>query len=138
MTRYTFAQLPNWIRKCEARTEYIIKASAQRLFEDAQTPRAKGGLMPVDTAFLRNTFAAQVGQMPSGPGRAGDGTPPQDWQAPVALAIAQTQPGDVLFAGWTARYARPMEDRYAFMRSSAARWQSFVDASVREARARIG
>lgn len=136
MARYTFAQLPNWIRKCEARTEFIIKASAQKLFEDAQTPRAKGGLMPVDTAFLRLSFAAQIGSMPTGPGNASDGRP-QDWEAPVALAIAQTQPGDVLFAGWTARYARPMEDRYAFMRTSAAKWQSFVDASVREARARI-
>jgi len=136
MARSFSAQVNDWTRKSERRLEAVIKASAQEVFEVAQTPRAKGGVLPVDTAFLRNSFRAQIGTMPSGPSGPKDGNS-GEWESPVLLVIAQTRPGDALFAGWSATYARPMEDRYGFMRSAAAKWPSIVKAKVREARARI-
>lgn len=136
MTRTFSAQVADSVRKFHARIEFTIKASAQDVFELAQTPRAKGGNLPVDTAFLRNSFSADIGKMPSGRSSPMSG-PADSWSAPVALVIDGMRPGDTLFAGWSAGYARAMEDKYGFMKSAAMQWQSLVDKRGAEAIRRI-
>jgi hypothetical protein len=143
MAKYTFAQLPEWVRKQKELSRAVLQASAQELARRAnlQGPSVArggggaGGRMPIDTGFLVNTFAAQIGGMPSGPSRPGEGSP-GDWEVPTTLVIAGMKAGDTLFMGWTAAYARRQEERYGFMKGAAAQWQSVVDGVVADARAR--
>lgn len=144
-TRTLKAQVAAIVLKCKRRTEFVIRASPQDLAVMAQTPgpsvarpdNSKGGLLPVNIAFLRSTFAAKVGSMPIGPREAGDVSNIADWQPPVALVLANLQIGDDLNMGWTAVYARPMEQRYGFMRAAADQWQTIVSKNVALARVEI-
>ncbi|MBI1234766.1 MAG: hypothetical protein GC208_09720 [Alphaproteobacteria bacterium] len=100
----------------------------------------KGGRMPRVTGFLKNSARAEIGSMPAGPRtNSGDATfGDDDWRGGVTLVIAQMKPGDVLFMGWSAVYARKMEQRYGFMKGAAMEWQGIVSDVVAEVRARIG
>ncbi len=120
MTSFT-AQIASWSEKAKRNTELVIKKSAQDLFEDAQTPRAKGGRMRVDTGELRNSFIAGL-----------NGTSGLTGPDAYILAIANLKLGGVLFGGWTAPHARPREFGASgqqpdfFMRGAAQKWQSIV------------
>ena len=114
------AQVTSWARKSEARMEAVFRTAAQDMIEDAQTPRDKGGRMPVDTRFLRNSGSASINTVPSGGG-----------YGAVPLVINRAKLGDTLYFGWTANYAKYMEARYAFMRTSAQNWERFVKVASR-------
>lgn len=118
-------QVSRWASKAKARTVAGLRLATQTLVEEANRPVSQGGKMPVDTGFLRGSLAASFTDipMPYGP--------------PPELLIAQFSAGDVLFLGWTARYARHVEAKFFFMRSAAQRWTQFVVAAAREARAKI-
>ena len=136
MAKTLSATVGRWVTKSKRRTDAIIKTSAFRVGEIAQTPIAKGGNLPVDTSFLRQTFTAEIGKMPEGPGQSSDGLP-GDWEGSVTLTINGMKSGDVLFMGWSAVYARKMEERYGFMKGGALQWKRIVAEATREARARI-
>lgn len=144
MARWRGTDPSKWVGKVKSQNRALIRFSINRLADVAQTPgpsvaqggaNSKGGLLPVDQAFLRNSFASAIGQMPSGPSSLEEGDPGQwDGQA-LVLTLAQVQPGDVVFLGWTAKYARPMEARYGFMKAAAMGWQDHVDWAGRQVRA---
>lgn len=134
-----------WVKKSQRRMDYVTKTAAQSVIHEAQLEGpsltrgapGKGGNMPKVSGFLASTGRAQIGSMPSGPSQEpGSGSFAWD-QGATELVILNSQPGDVIFFGWTAAYARAMEDKYGFMRSAAAKWQGFVEDATREARARI-
>lgn len=119
------AQLNDWSRKTQARTNATLKNACQMLVEEVQRTRGKGGNMPVDTGFLRNSGLAQIGSLPSG------SSSPSNMTAAV-LVINQIQPGDRFYFGWVANYAKYMEARYAFMRLAAQNWDNIVYALLRK------
>lgn len=127
------AQVAAWANKSERRLEAIFKESAQRLIEQAQTPRGAGGKMPVDTGFLRASGQASLTGWPSGPSRQDEGMGAFDY----TVTIAGARLGTTIYWGWTAEYAPYMEERYAFARSAAQNWNGIVSAVVREAMARF-
>ena len=112
--------IAQWARRQELAMEAVIKESVQELAEDVVKPRARGGNMPVDTGFLRNSMAAAVNSVPSGE--------PSDMfdMQPVVLAINNVKAGDRLVLGFTANYAKYMEAKYFFVRHSAQDWPKFV------------
>jgi hypothetical protein len=55
----------------------------------------------------------------------------------ITLTISRIQPGDTLYLGFTAIYARAMERRYAYVRLAAAQWQQIVNKNAAELRRRI-
>ena len=112
-----------------------VRFAVGALAEAAQTPRAKGGLLPVDTGFLRNSFTSSIGQAPGGPGKPGAGNLANWYGSALALTLARAEPGDVIYLGWTAKYARPMEARYGFAKTGAMNWQAYVDEGIRRAKA---
>lgn len=138
------AQVGAWARKTNMRITFVIMESAQRIAEIAQTPgpsvanpdASKGGLLPVDQAFLRSTFSAKIGAMPSGP-REFTGNSLRDWEPSVTLTISRVRPGDVIFMGWSAGYARKMEEFYGFMKAAAKQWRVVVRDVVKDAKDRI-
>lgn len=148
MVKTLTASVSEWVRKSEAITHAVIQTSAQRLMEFANldgpsignNSPGKGGRMPRVTGFLKNSARAQIGSMPAGPRENGSETTfgENDWRGGVTLVIAQMKPGDVLFMGWSAVYARKMEQKYGFMKGAALEWQRIVDEVAAEAKARIG
>ena len=130
MSTFT-AQIDDFIRKSEALTTGVVREAAQSMIEEAQTSRFKGGKMPRDTGFLTNSGKAQIGSLPSGESR----PPPGAGQ--LQAVLAQLQPGDIFYYGWTAAYARKMEIRYMFAQSAAQNWQQHVARAVTELKARI-
>lgn len=134
MARSFSANVSAWARKSRLRTTAVFRDAVQRTLRDAQTPIAQGGNMPVDTSFLRNSLGASLAGPPRGPSvQAESQGNPDD----VMLVIAGAQLGDVIWAGWTAEYARHMEARYGFRESAVQRWSQHVAAAVREAKARF-
>lgn len=122
--------IAQWNRRQVLAMEAVVKEAAQELTEDVVSPRAKGGNMPVDTGFLRNSIAAAVNSIPSG-----ESSDIFDMQS-VILAINKVKAGDRLVIGFTANYARYMEAKYFFVRHSAQDWPKFVtNATNKVARA---
>src|SRR5690625_5782361 len=84
----SFAQsIDNWTRMSELRMEAVFKQAAQDAAEAVQTPKAKGGRMPVDTGYLRNSFAGAVNSFPSA-----DGNTPFS-MSPIIAAIIRARLG---------------------------------------------
>lgn len=148
-TNLTFAaDIDAWVKETEQRMEAVFKESTQRVIEEVRKPVAKGGNMPVDTGFLRNSLMAST-----------DGPTPIDANAkpaagasydktsdalsgPVSLVIASARLGQTIWACFTASYAGYMEygtskfAGYGFVRLAAQRWPRIVDQVVKELKER--
>lgn len=139
------AQVDEWVRGTKERTEAVFKESAQRVVGIIQTPGPSvanpsggaGGNMPIATGFLRASLQGSLnGGLPAlrdnpGGAHAYDG-------GQINLVIAAAKIGDVITFGYGANYARPMEERYAFVRLGAQRWPTVVNDVVNEAKRRAG
>lgn len=115
------AQIKAFADRSREKLEAVVKQSAQEVFSIAQTPKAQGGRMPVDTGFLRNSLIATLNGSAVGGGADA-----------YTLAIAGAELGDTIFAGWTANYARFMEYGTSkatgnfYMLNAAQQWQAIV------------
>lgn len=118
--------ISKWTQRMNVAMEAVAKEAAQELAEEVSKPIAKGGRIPVDTGFLRNSMAAALNSIPSG-----ESSDVFDMQ-PVTLAINKLKAGDRLVLGFTANYARAMEYRYYFVRSAAMNWPLHVDKSIKK------
>lgn len=125
------AQLKQWQKETERKGRAVLRQSVQDVLDDAQTPVAKGGSLPVDQGFLRNSLATEV-----------NGTKLAEGADTYTLAIAQLEPGDKFRAGWTADYAlvrhyKPPtfgQGGGLWRDKAAGKWQSFVDENARKVR----
>lgn len=130
-------QIDDWILRSTELTEAVLQDAAQEMAIEANTPVSQGGRMRVDTGFLRNSIAAQVGSLPSGPNIQPEGFNNQDWNPEaIAIAINNWRLGQTLFIGWTANYAQARENRDFFARTVQQRWPEFVSQSVQKLRLR--
>jgi hypothetical protein len=136
MAKSFSAQISKHISAYQSRMMAVIRASGQDVFEEALTPRAKGGNLPVDTSFLRNSAKAQIGSMPSGPSTPADGMPSAP-DGQITLTLVRLKPGQTIYLGFCANYARYMENRYGFVRLAAQQWQQIVNKNAAELRRRI-
>lgn len=127
-------QVADWQRKANARTEAIFKESVQRTANMANNPIAQGGKLPVDTSFLLNSMAAAIGKPPSGPSNQSEqkGNPSE-----VIVVLAGAKITDIVYVGWTAEYARPMNVRYGFRDLAAQKWNNTVKQVTEEVKRRI-
>lgn len=128
----SFAEtVARWVSEAESRQLSVVREAAQDMAVEANTPREKGGRLPVDTSFLRSTLRAKRNNKPRGKGE-NTGRAPREWDAGViALTLQRLQLGDRLVMGWTANYAEYMEARYMFMRSAAQQWPQFVEGAAK-------
>ena len=124
--------IDQWVAKSQARLDAVWKTAAQDIAREVQTPRAKGGKLPVDTAFLRNSFAADINAAPSG-----DGDSPYS-SGPISIVINRAKIGDRVVFGWGANYAIYMEAKYSFIRSATQNWQQIVDKAAQKVKTRVG
>lgn len=108
------AQVRGWSDKAERNAKLVLRQAAQDVRDEAQMPVAKGGKMPVDTGFLRNSLVTSVNGVRS------------------STALKRLDLGDVAVIGWTASYAQAVHDgargrpgRF-FAIAAARRWPEFV------------
>lgn len=114
------AQVDDWAKMSEARLVAVFRQSAQDLGEAVNTPKAKGGNLPVDTGFLRASFGADVNSTPRG-----SGTTEFNMQA-LIVAIQRAVLGDELVFGYAANYAKKQEAKNGFIRLNVQKWPSIV------------
>lgn len=115
----------------------VAQESTQRLIQQAQVPKAKGGKMPVDTGFLRASGRLSLTGVPTGPVRGDPKAAPDSYKSPDSVVISGFKLGMSMFWGWTAVYARRQELRNGFLSSPIRQWQKIVDSVVRDLRDRM-
>jgi len=121
------ADINKFISESNDRIEAVFKQSAQEIIREAQTDYNKGGNTPIDTSFLINSGQAAIGNLPIGPDEQPEGYTPRDWNpGETVTTINRWRVGETLYFGWTANYAKPMENRFKFMRKAAQNWQYTV------------
>ncbi len=136
------AQVDDWVRASTRRAEAVMKQSAQDVVDEAQKPRAKGGRMRVDTGFLRSSGRSSL-HAPITTLRAKPDAGRFTFnEGQVSLTLAKMELGDDFYFTYGANYARPREYGArgqapdAFVRSAAAKWQTFVTRNAQAARQR--
>lgn len=135
------AKVHDWIEKVEGGVLAVRNEAAQRVFDEAQRPVAKGGNMPVKTGFLRaSPRATKDGSLPliqKRPGNAEDGSYSYDPAAVLAI-IASSELNDVITFAYTANYARFVENKRKFVALAAQQWPRLVDEVCADAKRRFG
>lgn len=135
------AKVDDQVLLVERRLKATFQEATKRVIFRAQTPVAEGGRMPVDFGFLRNSLRVSMDGLPSGPGDRSDAPDLADpsWRGEqeVVLAIAGAEPGDRIFAGWTASYARIQNARNGYLEDAALAWQGIVSDVAAEVKARV-
>ncbi len=123
------AQISDWVRKTQRRTEAVFKQSAQEVFSIAQTPVRAGGDMPIDTGTLRASLQTGL-----------NGSEGVSGADSYVLTIAGAELGDTINGGWTAEYARHRHYGSSpgnLWRDKAVQhWQEIVARNAREAEVR--
>lgn len=143
MAHSVSAKVDAWVKETKQRAKAVLQQSTQELISEAQRvgpsvenpTGGEGGKMPIATGFLRASMAISFDGMPTGPDR-GEGKAPFSYNdSEVTLRLAGVEVGKTIYAGWTARYAKYVEERYGFMRSAAQNWQAIVDRVTAKAKA---
>ena len=129
------ASVTSFVAQTKERLRAVALQSTQDVINDAQTPVAKGGRMPVDTGFLRNTGTVSYSGLPIGPS-VGSGQPQQS-EFDAATVLGSWNGSTDIWWGWTAEYALFQETRNGYLRGAVARWPEFVMANSRKLEARI-
>lgn len=140
MAKKFSAQVHDIIRRNAPLFTMVAQEAAQRLIHQAQTPKAKGGKMPLDTGFLRASGRTSLTGMPTGPVRGrerAEGEAGPFYTAPDSVVIAGFKLGMTIFFGWTAVYARKQNLYNGFLDSAVKNWQKIVDGVVRDLRDRL-
>lgn len=129
------------VLKTEERMLGVLRNSIKEVIEDAQTPVAKGGKMPVDTGFLRHSWQVGLNVIPSGETLGRDRKPGEVGVLPeystedkadyVLPTLAKMKLGDVFYFGWTAVYAAKQEAYKGFLSSALMKWNEIVNNQVR-------
>ena len=135
------AKVEAMTKKYQMQMRVVMRDSVQTTVKMAQEIAKEGGRMRVKTGFLRASVGASIGQMPSGTSINPDPTADEvvfkvDGKA-VAATLLRWQPGETLYVGWTANYARPREARDGFLRGAVERWDETVDLTVIKTKQRI-
>jgi len=140
MAEFT-AQVDDFIARSEEYMTAVFKASAQDFVEDAQRPVSKGGRMPVDTSFLRNSHVSGL-----------NGSTSLSGAESYVTTIANSELGDTIDGGWTAEYALRIEfgltgadslgRKYNqkptfFARGAAQKWPDFVKENAAKLKGKL-
>lgn len=98
MATFKAANMREWTERQKANGRLIVSESIEELGRIAQTPKAKGGRMPVREGFLRNSYTASL-----------SGSTALTGPDVYIAVLGEFQMGDTFFAGWTMAYAMRME-----------------------------
>ena len=133
MVQYRWSTLDQWTKKTEKRIDAVLKDATQTVISVAQTPKSKGGRLPVDTGNLRNSLQSSVAGGASGEGASS-----------YILVAAGMKGGDVATFTYTAAYSKAVNNGNRgrpgahFVEGAVDQWPAIVRASIAKAKARVG
>lgn len=128
------AQLSAFRDKTKEQCKAVLSASVQDVIQEAQTPIAQGGRMPVLDGHLRNSLVSEL-----------NGASVAQGPESYTLVAAEIEPGDVARFGWTAAHAMRQEFGFVgedslgrtfnqqgkhFVEGAAANWPAIVERNV--------
>ncbi len=127
MAKTFVAKIEAFAEESLQKAEAITKESIQDVFEVAQTPKAKGGRMPVDTGFLRNSLTMFL-----------NSTSLTSGVDSYGFAIVGFKLGDTVLGAWTSDYA--VHQNYGttkfagnmFMDDAASQWEAIVNRNAKK------
>lgn len=142
------ASVSDWVRQSERRVNAVFKQSAQDVILEVKAKT------PVDTGFLRAGLMVSTSAMPMIDRDANnpEGRTVADTDAQIALVIAGAQPGQTIYAGFTAAYARRIEYGFSgqdslgrtynqegagMVKLAAQNWPTIVARNAALAKARV-
>lgn len=131
------AQVGSWVAATKERQTAVFRESVQRLVAEMQKPVARGGNMPVDTGYLRNSLLGSTTAIPTMRDQA---TAEADQ---IAATISGLDIGDTFYAGWTANYARHVHygtrgrQGRLWRDLAAQKWQRIVDGAATDLEKRV-
>ncbi len=129
MVKFKLAQMQNWNERQKENIDLIVLQSIQDFGEIVQKPKAQGGRMPVKLGNLRNSYVAE-------------GIEGAD---AYILAVGSFEVGGVFTAGWTAKYARRVNNGFTgkdklgrtynqagafFLEGAVVQWQEIVSKNA--------
>lgn len=140
MAKSFAASVGKWASQSTERISAVHKRSIELLADEMRRTKPFGGRVPVDTGNLARSLRAEKGRMPS----TEDGSfTSQD----VGLAVATLKPGEAIYLGYKAKYARRMNYGFVgsdslgrvynqqgnyFVEGAIAEWPSIVNKAVSE------
>lgn len=133
MTTYSFANLDAWAEKVQARADAIVRDATQTTIGQCQVPRGKGGAMPVDTGFLRNSLKSSL-----------EGSTSLTGPDSHVLVAGNMEAGDVATFTWGAEYAAAVNNGNRgrpgahFREKGTDNWRANVRASTAKAQTAVG
>lgn len=132
-------QIKEYSEEYRKRMKRVFGESVQELSIEANRPVGKGGLMRVDTGFLRSSLKGKRNSMPSGPTEPEQGKEYNKTQAidsaqqeSIASELLRWQAGEKFYLGWSAEYARFREYKDGFMKTAAGKWNAIVKKAVKK------
>lgn len=133
------ATIDSWVADTKERLVAVTRAAVGDVINEAQTPKAKGGHMPIDTGFLRASGTSHLNSLPSGPTR-GESKVPNSYPSAddytstsqVGVDLAAMNIDDIFYFGWTAEYARKQNLDNGFVDAAIQNWQSHVSKRANE------
>ena len=135
MTRYTFSNLDQWVRKTKKRTELVVKQATQDAIE--QSSRTKPGVTrggSVTRGFVPRADGFLAGSLQSSLA----GGIAQKGEDSHVFVVAGMVAGDVAQFRWTAAYARKLH--YAgwfWVDVTANNWPEIVKQATIRAKAQV-
>lgn len=129
------ATVTAFVAETTKRMQALALQATTELIEEVQTPKAKGGRMPVDTGFLRASGQLSLSGLPSGP-TIGEKDKKYATKDLGIVELAGFTLGQTIFFGWTANYAKYREAYDGFLISGIQNWQTIVDRVCKQIAAR--
>lgn len=146
MTDKSFsASVDAFVQQSKERMEVMQRFALADMINDMQLTTEKGGLMRVDTGFLRASGRGSLESWPSG-----NGVKPAD--APVGqytgiyddydgtalnAVLIDMKLGDTFYWGWIADYASTREVYDGFMDAALQNWQIYVNTAVKRVKREV-
>lgn len=139
------AQINAWTKETTQRMAAVFHQSTQTLFSNI-TAELSGGMVNVQTGFLRASAQASLSEMPpinsKAKPKAGSSYAPNFGE--ITATIASSEIGQTVYIGWTAAYAGLIHNGTSkmsprpFVEIPALRWPVIVNETTVEAKARAG
>jgi hypothetical protein len=126
-------QVEEWVKKVDGLLEAVFRKATEDLFNEIRMPVAKGGNMPVDTGFLRNSFVVTLNASSTSITFKDDGI---SIEAPYKVVIDGASIEDTIYGTFTANYAGYVHygtggrQGRLFIDLAVQRWQQIVDDVV--------
>jgi hypothetical protein len=123
-----------FVAQTKQRLAAVARQSTQDVIDDAQLAKAKGGRMPIQFGFLRNSGTISYAGLPIGPSvNTGEPQEEKDYSTILGSWDGATD----IWWGWTAEYALHQETLNGYLRGAVLRWSEFVANNSRDLEARI-